>query len=185
MLGCLPMARKTWVQSQVESYQRLKKWCLMPPCLTLSIIRYGSRIKWSNPRKGVARFPTPWCSSYRKGRLGLTLDYSRQLYLLIIQFNCQFFLQTNGIKYRKWLDISIWSIHGTTILGQSEPGSNDNDGVLHIPQSSRTGHHQMKFRVISRTFVVFDCLNPLERCSGVYPKDNVDPIENLIYYKNE
>ena len=46
------MARETWVQSQVESYQRLKKkWYLMPPCLTLSIIRYGSRVKWSNPGK--------------------------------------------------------------------------------------------------------------------------------------
>ena len=32
------------VQSQVESYQRLKKWYLIPPCLTLSIIRYVSRI---------------------------------------------------------------------------------------------------------------------------------------------
>ena len=28
-----------------------KKWYLMPPCLTLSIIRYGSRVKWSNPGK--------------------------------------------------------------------------------------------------------------------------------------
>ena len=27
--------------SQVESYQRLKKWYLMSPCLTLSIIRWG------------------------------------------------------------------------------------------------------------------------------------------------
>ena len=27
------------VQSQVESYQRLEKWYLMPLCLTLSIIR--------------------------------------------------------------------------------------------------------------------------------------------------
>ena len=44
-LECSPMARETWVQSQVESYQRLKKWYLMPPCLTLSIIRYGSRVK--------------------------------------------------------------------------------------------------------------------------------------------
>ena len=26
-------------QSHVESYQRLKKWYLMPPCLTFSIIR--------------------------------------------------------------------------------------------------------------------------------------------------
>ena len=31
--------REIWVQSQVESYQRLKKWYLMLPCLTLSIIR--------------------------------------------------------------------------------------------------------------------------------------------------
>ena len=60
------MARETWVQSQVESYQRLKKWYLMPPCLTLSIIRYGSRAKWSNPGKGVAPSPTPWCSKLSK-----------------------------------------------------------------------------------------------------------------------
>ena len=36
---CSPMVRETGVQSQVESYQRLKKWYLMSPCLTLSIIR--------------------------------------------------------------------------------------------------------------------------------------------------
>ena len=40
------MVRETGVQSQLESYQRLKKWYLMPPCLTLSVIRLGSRVKW-------------------------------------------------------------------------------------------------------------------------------------------
>ena len=49
--------RKTWVQSQVEPYQRIKKWYLIPPCLILSIIRYESRVKWSNPGKEVAPFP--------------------------------------------------------------------------------------------------------------------------------
>ena len=44
------MVQETWVQSQVESYQ---KWYLIPPCLTLSNIRYVSREKWSNPGKGV------------------------------------------------------------------------------------------------------------------------------------
>ena len=34
------MAWETGVQSLVESYQRLKKWFLISPCLTLSIIRY-------------------------------------------------------------------------------------------------------------------------------------------------
>ena len=49
---------------------KTQKWYLRPPCLTFSIIRYGSRVKWSNPVKGVAPSPTPWCSSYRKGALG-------------------------------------------------------------------------------------------------------------------
>ena len=54
---------------------------LMPSCLTLSIIRYGSRIKWSNPGNGVARFPTPWCSSYWKWSYRVTLNCYRQIYL--------------------------------------------------------------------------------------------------------
>ena len=73
-LQCSPRVRETRIQSQVESYQRLKKWYLMPPCLTLSIIRYGSRVKWSNLGKGVAPFPTPQYSSYRKGSLQATFD---------------------------------------------------------------------------------------------------------------
>ena len=42
---------------------------LRPPCLTLSILSYISRVKWSNPGKGVAPSPTPRCSSYWKGSL--------------------------------------------------------------------------------------------------------------------
>ena len=29
---CSPMVRETGAKSQVESYQRLKEWYLMPPC---------------------------------------------------------------------------------------------------------------------------------------------------------
>ena len=59
---------------------KTQKMYLMLPCLTLSIIRYASRVKWSNPGRGVAPSPTPWCSSYRKGSLRVTFDYGRQLY---------------------------------------------------------------------------------------------------------
>ena len=38
-LECLLMAREAEFQSQFESYQILKKWYSMPPCLTLSIIK--------------------------------------------------------------------------------------------------------------------------------------------------
>ena len=72
---------------QVESYQRFKKWYLIPLCLTISIIRYLSRVKWNNPGKWVVPSPTPWCSSYRKGSFLVTLDNSRQQQQKLVQFN--------------------------------------------------------------------------------------------------
>ena len=74
----------TEVQSQVESYQRLKNWYWIPPCLTLSIIRYISRLKWSNPEKGIAPSPVPLCSSIRKGSLWVALNYRLQLYFYLL-----------------------------------------------------------------------------------------------------
>ena len=50
LLVCQPKARKTGVQSQVESYQRLKKWNLMPPCLTRWTDESKFEIFWSNRR---------------------------------------------------------------------------------------------------------------------------------------
>ena len=59
--------------------QRLKKWYLILTCLTVSIIRYISRVKWSNLWKRVAPSPTPQCSSCWKRCLWVALDYGRQL----------------------------------------------------------------------------------------------------------
>ena len=60
-----------------------QKWYLMPPCLTLSIIRYRSRVKWSNPGNGVVPIPAPRCNSYWKGSLWspplLTLQLNQSL----------------------------------------------------------------------------------------------------------
>ena len=39
--------------------------------------------KVEQSRKWSSAPPTLWCSSYRKGSLWVTLDYGRQLYLLI------------------------------------------------------------------------------------------------------
>ena len=80
-LGSIP----GWVKPKTEK----KKWYLTPPCLTLSIIRYGSKV-WSNPEKGVASSSTPWCSSYWKRSLQVTFDYGHQLYLLT--YYCQWLL---------------------------------------------------------------------------------------------
>ena len=80
------MVQETGVQSQVTSYQRLKKWYLIPPCLTLSNIWYVSRVKWSNLGKGVAPSPTQRCSSYWKRSLLVALNYSHQLFLLLLEY---------------------------------------------------------------------------------------------------
>ena len=71
---------------------KTQKWYLMPPCLTLSIIRYRLRVKSSNPGKGVAPSSIPWCRSYRKESLRVTLDYGRQLYFFYyFGLNSEFF----------------------------------------------------------------------------------------------
>ena len=64
-----PIARESGVQFQVETYQRLKKWYLMLPCLKLSNIRY---VKWRNRGNGVASSSTSRCSSFWKGSLRVT-----------------------------------------------------------------------------------------------------------------
>ena len=89
---------------------KTQKWYLMPPCLTLSIIRYGSRAKWVNPGKGVAPSLTPWCSSYRKGSLRVTLDYGRQLYF------------TNTWKYWKRTPLNKWRWKKKNLKKKNNPG---------------------------------------------------------------
>ena len=68
-----------------------KKWYLIPSCLILIIVRYVSRVKWSNPGKGVAPSPTSQHSSYWKRSLQVTLDHGHQLhfflYMIIIVGN--------------------------------------------------------------------------------------------------
>ena len=49
-----------------------------------SIIRYVSRVRWSNPVKGVAPSPTPQGNSYWKESLLVTLDYGRKLYFYLL-----------------------------------------------------------------------------------------------------
>ena len=52
------------------------------------------------------------------------------------------YTQFNGFKLSKQLSSSIWPIEGTLTgiitPGQSGPGSNSNERVLHIPQNSKT-----------------------------------------------
>ena len=63
---------------------KTQKWYLIAPCLALSIIRYGSRVKGSNSGKGVAPFPTPRWSSYWKGSLWVTLNSNHKIFILLL-----------------------------------------------------------------------------------------------------
>ena len=83
MSRVFPNGLGDWGSILSQVIPKTQKWYSMLPCLTLSITRYWSRVKWSNPRNGVAPFPTPWCSSYQKGSRRVTHDSGCQLYLLI------------------------------------------------------------------------------------------------------
>ena len=86
-LECSPMARETWVQSQVESYQKTQKMVLDASLLNTQHYKVRIKGKVEPSREGVAPSPTHWCSSYRKGSLRVTLDYGRQLYLFLSNNN--------------------------------------------------------------------------------------------------
>ena len=53
---------------------------MIPTFLTLSNIRYVSRVKWRNPGKGVGASPTLRCTSYWKRCLLVALGNGRQIY---------------------------------------------------------------------------------------------------------
>ena len=53
-----------WVSIPGLVIAKTQKSFLMPPCLTLSILRYVSRVKSSNPGNRVVPSPTHRCSSY-------------------------------------------------------------------------------------------------------------------------
>ena len=65
------------VQSQLESYQRLKKMILDASLLNSQHYKIGIKGKVEQST------PTPQCSSYWKGSLQIALDYDCQLYLYI------------------------------------------------------------------------------------------------------
>ena len=59
--------------------------------------------KVEQSREGVAPSPTPWCRSYRKGSLWVTLDYGRQLNYFILKWISK--LWKLLIKFWKWKEI--------------------------------------------------------------------------------
>ena len=109
------MLQETGVQSQVESYQRLKKWYLILPCLTLSIIRYESRVKWSNPRNGVVHPLHLGVVAIEKGAFGLPLTtvvnftyLERMIYSYKHRYVCMYVWipQNTELILAKWLECS-------------------------------------------------------------------------------
>ena len=52
--------RRPGFQSQVESYQKLKKWYLIFPCLTLNIIRIKSKVEQSREISSALPYTLVW-----------------------------------------------------------------------------------------------------------------------------
>ena len=99
---------------------------MIHPCLTHSNIRYISRVKWSNPGKGIAPSPRPRCSSYWKGSLLVALDYGHHYFLLdrypILSFENRYYKYILSklkflIKSLQWkFSFFVWKIITTFSL---------------------------------------------------------------------
>ena len=63
---------------------KTQKMVLDAPLLNTQHYKVRIKGKVEQSREGVAPSPTPWCSSYRKGSLRVTLDYGHQLYFLLM-----------------------------------------------------------------------------------------------------
>ena len=84
-----------WGFNSRSSHTKNSKNSTLPLGVTLSIIRYVSRVKWSNQGKGVAPFPTPRCFTYFKGSLRvrsltlfITYLYIKTVYIYIYVCVC-------------------------------------------------------------------------------------------------
>ena len=78
--------------------------------------------KVEQSREGVAPSPTPWCSSYRKGSLRVTLDYGRQLYLLVSKIKFTWCVCVSQVFYKLWRKRKCNSIELTIIATKDRIG---------------------------------------------------------------
>ena len=92
---------------------KTQKMVLDASLLNIRIIRQASRVKWSNPGEGIACFLTPWCSSYRKGSLWVTLDYGRQLYYLALRTFFHNFICTS---HRIYIYVCVCVLLDTSLI---------------------------------------------------------------------
>ena len=76
------------IPGRVIPKTKKKKMVLDASLLNTQHYKVWIKGKVEQPREVVAPSHTPWCSSYRKGSLRVTLDYGRQLYFVFFIIKC-------------------------------------------------------------------------------------------------
>ena len=84
---------------------KTQKWYLMPPCLILIIIRYGSRVKWSNTGTGVVSSPKLLS---KKEAFGSPSTKIANFLLTYMIFLYKYWLQ------RTWVKNTVHGVEGRT-----------------------------------------------------------------------
>ena len=104
---------------------------MIPPCLTLSNIRYVSRVKWNNPGKVVVPFPIPQCSSFWSPLSMVALDYGcsqlQSSSTTVTNFTLFYFLKETMITPLDRACFQLENIHVITSVGYTfSPAMNKN-----------------------------------------------------------
>ena len=151
----------------------------------LNTQHYKGRVKWRIPGKGVVPSPTPWCSSYRKGSLRVTLDYGRQLYFISLKndFWCKFLccailILENSVVVLGNTKVNFWKLIFISYKKQNKSGDRPHFWCqgIRCTRFSLT-HSWMGF---DPSFERPTCLATLKSCDTT--KQSVCGWQYIIYY---
>ena len=85
----------------------------MLPCLALSIIRWGSRVKWGNSGNGIVPSPTSRCCSYRMGAFGSPSTKVANLLFIVLKLPCD---PHNDVSSPAYFTLAMVYIHTMLVL---------------------------------------------------------------------
>ena len=92
--------------------------------LDTSLLNTQQYKMWIDPGKGVSPSPTPRCSCFWKGSLRLSLDYSRQLYLLTENKKLELIFSSSPLAWHFMTSIILSGIDFTNFKNFLSSASN-------------------------------------------------------------
>ena len=141
---------------------------------------YKVRVKWSNPRKGVALSHLPWWSSYWKRNLQITLETLLYLFhlnnwrLSMSQLWIVYYYSHNSESGSTWKNIWPYNINWFTPLKEdglsictNKSRESDGQSWVFLGENARSNFHEHSVKVRSSKDILCGALHNLIKNKGI------------------